>query len=80
MRVRDEGACGCQGAQDFRPVAPGEGFRRGMASPGASAAFIVVREDDEVYSDAVEDRAKSVAAALNALEELEKSAATIKHR
>jgi hypothetical protein len=45
--------------------------RRRMASPGGSAAFIVVREDDEVHSDAVEDRAKSVAAALNALEELE---------
>jgi hypothetical protein len=42
-----------------------------MASPGGSAVFIVVREDDEVHSDVLEDRAKAVAAALNALEELE---------
>jgi hypothetical protein len=42
-----------------------------MPSPGGSSAFIVVREDDEVHSDPVADRAKSIAAALNALEELE---------
>jgi hypothetical protein len=45
--------------------------RRRLISSGGPAAFIVVREDDEVHSDAVEDRAKSIAAALNALEELE---------
>ena len=45
--------------------------RRRLISSGGPAAFIVVREDDEVHSDPVQERAKSVADALNALEEPE---------